>query len=127
MPRILHDEVSPLRTIVPSVRLIVDADCKDEVLILHCRGSFTLPQVEGLDAVIHVVRDTPARRVVLDLLDVEQVDSVGVGTLSILLKLCLARSIELLIVPSGAARQMLAASSLDHASQLAASVQDALQ
>jgi anti-anti-sigma factor len=79
-----------------------------------------------LDELVEKFRSERARRIVLDLSDVKHIDSVGVGTLAMLLKDVMATSRTLVLVAGDGVREILAASSLQDAFQFAPSVQAAL-
>lgn len=87
-----------------------------------CRGSFSLATHVQLDELVDRVRSEEAGRIVLDLSEVKHIDSVGVGTLAMLLKNTMATSRSLVLVGGEAIREVLAASSLESAFQFVPSL-----
>jgi anti-anti-sigma factor len=108
------------------VSLLLDQAQKANASVFACRGSFTLATHVQLDRLVEMIRRDSAPRIVLDLREVQHMDSVGVGTLAMILKNVLGTSRLLVLVCSPAVRELLAASSLDVAFTFAATLDAAL-
>lgn len=106
--------------------LHIACEQKGSAAVFTCRGSFSLATYASLDELVRLIRLDPARRIVLDLRGVKHIDSVGVGTLAMILRQTIATSRALVIVCDNTVHDVLAVSSLDLAFQFASSVDAAL-
>ncbi len=94
-------------------RLSVESEQHNTALVLRCRGSFSLVSHTNLDDLIGTIHTADARRIVLDLREVQHIDSTGLGTLATAFKETRARSVDLVVVPSHEVRNALTAVCLD--------------
>jgi len=108
------------------VYLQIHREEKSTGTVFVCRGSFALATHVQLDELVEMFHSEEARRIVLNLSEVKYIDSVGVGTLAMLLKHAMATSRTLVLVAGDGVREILAASSLQDAFQFAPSVEAAL-
>ena len=106
--------------------LAIERRVKGASAIFACRGWFSLSTHPQLDELLRMIRDEGARKIVLDLREVTYIDSVGVGTLAIILKYSITSSQALVLVCGNSVRDVLTASSLDVAFRFAPSVDAAL-
>jgi anti-anti-sigma factor len=94
--------------------------------VVQCSGSMVLPNFRLMDDMVRHIKSHPAKRIVLDLKQVERIDSVGVGTLSILLKHAMTSGREVFLAPSTPVRKALATSGLDAVFRFVDSVEEGL-
>jgi anti-anti-sigma factor len=115
------------RTPPPDAVVRFRVERKEEALVLHCIGALVLPNFQRLDEMIREVKSAAgARKIVLNLKQVDRMDSVGVGTLSMILKHAMSSAIVLTLVSNDYVKQVLESSGLDRVFKFAASVEDAL-
>lgn len=106
--------------------LHIACEQKGSAAVFTCRGSFSLATYASLDELVRLIRLEPANRIVLDMRGVKHIDSVGVGTLAMILRHTMATSRTLVIVCDKIVRDVLTTSSLDLAFRFAPSVDAAL-
>lgn len=80
--------------------------------VYRCKGAFALVNHSKLGELAESIRRGDAEHVVLDLRDVVYMDSVGVGTIAVILKDSKARTRALTVVPTADIRSLLSASKL---------------
>lgn len=102
MERILHDFLNK-----PNAGLRFTRERQGDAAVFHCHGAFSLSSATDLNAMASEILDEPAKRIVLDMLEVTQIDSTGVGTLATIFKEARASARELRIVPSAVVREAL--------------------
>lgn len=107
--------------------LRVQRDQKGSAAIFSCEGSFSLARHRELDELSAWIRRDKASQIVLDLSAVKQIDSVGVGTLAMILKYAVSGSRSLTLVCSKPVRDVLDTSNLDRAFRIAPSLDAALR
>jgi anti-anti-sigma factor len=103
------------------------AERREDAVVIHCIGAFIIPNFLRLDEIIREVKTATAKKIVLNLTHVDRIDSVGVGTLSMILKHAMASGVTLLLVSNEYVRTTLAASGLDRVFNFSPSVDDALR
>ena len=84
-----------------------------DALIFSCSGAFSLANHVKLDQILDLVKTTDAKRIVLDLREITYMDSVGVGTVAMIVKQTMNSRKRVLLLPSPAVQGMLASASLD--------------
>ncbi|MGH9792082.1 MAG: STAS domain-containing protein [Candidatus Acidiferrales bacterium] len=82
-------------------------------VVYRCKGAFSLANHAKLGELAEDVRRGDGAQVVLDLREVVYMDSVGVGTVAVMLKDTRARGRALAVVPTADIRTLLGASKLD--------------
>ena len=102
-----------------SQRLDIDLKKQGPVTIIRCRGAFSLVNHTYLDDLVGLIHTAEGKRIVIDLLEVQHIDSTGLGTLATAFKDSRSRSVELILVPSSEVRTAIAAVCLDKVFQLA--------
>lgn len=80
--------------------------------IFRCKGAFSLVNHAKLGELAEEIRRSDAASVVLDLREVAYMDSVGVGTIAVMLKDSKAEVRAFTVVPTAEIRALLAASKL---------------
>ena len=83
-----------------------------DAAVYRCKGAFSLANHAKLGELAEEIRRGDATHVVLDLREVAYMDSVGVGTIAVMLKDTKARSRALTVVPTADIRTLLGASKL---------------
>ena len=99
---------------------------KGGALVITCHGAFSLVNHVPLDEMTEDARNTSASRIVLNLLDVSHMDSIGIGTLAMILKHVMNTGKDLVLVPNDTVRHTLKAASLETAFIQADSLEAAL-
>lgn len=84
----------------------------NNAVIYRCKGAFSLASHARLGELAEEIRRGDAAHVVLDLREVVYMDSVGVGTIAVILKDTKARNRALTVVPTADIRALLGASKL---------------
>ena len=112
-------------------RLDKGLEIKEEVrgddVIFHCRGAFSLGSYNNLDGMGRKIRETNAARVILDMRDVLQMDSTGLGTLAMIFKDARSAGKQLVVIPSEEVRSHLEPIHLDKVFPLASDLNEALR
>jgi anti-anti-sigma factor len=93
--------------------------------IYRCKGAFSLANHTKLGELAEEVRRGDAAHVVLDLREVVYMDSVGVGTIAVMLKDTKARNRAFTVVPTADIRALLGASKLQDILKFAESTEAA--
>jgi len=89
-----------MATQAPTVSLTVDVEHKDDCCIVHCRGKLVAGVCGFLYEKVHKL--IPGRKlIVLDLTDLEWVDSMGLGTLVRLYVGCKSAGCQLQLINLG--------------------------
>lgn len=88
---------------------------KSDAIIFTCHGAFSLVNHAPLDDITAEARSASASRIVLVLQDVSHMDSIGIGTLAMILKHAMNTGKDLVLVPNDAVRTSLKAASLQTA------------
>ncbi len=94
--------------------------------VYRCKGAFSLANHAKLGELAEEIRRGDTARVVLDLREAGYMDSVGVGTIAVILKDVKARGRALTLVPTAEIRTLLSASKLEGILTLADSPEAAL-
>jgi anti-sigma B factor antagonist len=96
----------------PSISLTVEVERKGEEIIVHCRGKLVSGVCSFLYSKVHaLIPET--KRIVLDLTDLEWVDSMGLGTLVRLYVACKSAGVQLQLINLGKrVRELLGLSNL---------------
>ncbi len=102
-------------------------ESRGDAMIFHCAGAFVLPNFQRLDELIRDVKAIASGRIVLNLTHVDRIDSVGIGTLSMILKHVMVTGVDLRVVPNEYVKMMLGTSGLDRVFQFERDVDAALQ
>ncbi len=107
-------------------RLEIAEESRSGSSVFRCRGSFSLVSHDRLDKLVEKIRRAENRRVVLDLLAVQHIDSTGLGTLATAFKDMRSAGKELVLVPSSVVQTSLRAVGLDRVFEMVESVETAL-
>ncbi len=119
---------TPRHTGTPSTEpLLHEVQRAGDAAVYRCKGAFSLANHARLGELAEEVRRGDAARVVLDLREVAYMDSVGVGTLAVMLKDCKAGGRGFTVVPTANIRTLLSASKLEGVLPFADSPEAALQ
>jgi anti-anti-sigma factor len=121
MPAHLESHTPP-----PDAVVSFRVEPQGSVVVVHGSGAMVLPNFRIMDEMVRQLKSHSAKRIVLDLSHIERIDSVGVGTLSILLKHAMATHSEVLLVASNYVRRALATTGLDRVFRIVGSVEEAL-
>jgi anti-anti-sigma factor len=106
--------------------LAVTDEIVEGTRVLRCVGEIDLASAPGLRARLSDVQVDGPPHVVLDLTGVTFIDSLGLGTLIGAHKRARVLRGSLVIVPSDAARRVLAATALDRVFEIRATLAEAL-
>jgi anti-anti-sigma factor len=115
------------RTPPPDAIVRYYVEKRDGAAIFHCKGALVLTNFQRLDELIHDVKRVAKGKVILDVSQVDRIDSVGIGTLSMILKHAMTIGLPLRVVSNDYVRQMLGSSGLDRVFQFAADVETAVR
>ena len=88
---------------------------QNDALVFTCHGAFSLVNHVPLDEITDEARGTSVSRIVLVLQDVSHMDSIGIGTLAMILKHVMNTGKDLVLVPNETVRNTLKAASLETA------------
>lgn len=104
---------TPRHAGVPSADpLMHEVQRVSNAVVYRCKGAFSLANHTLLGELAEEIRRGDATHVVLDLREVIYMDSVGVGTIAVILKDTKARNRALTVVPTADIRSLLSASKL---------------
>jgi anti-anti-sigma factor len=115
------------RTPPPDAIVRYHVENREGAAIFHCKGALVLTNFQRLDELIRDVKQISKGKVVLDVSQVDRIDSVGIGTLSMILKHAMTNGLPLRVVSNDYVRQMLGSSGLDRVFQFSADIESAVR
>jgi len=121
----MHPELQKQFTI-PSHGLEYGKEVRHGALIIFCQGAFSLANHVRLDEIVAEIKGAKERRILLDLSDVMYMDSVGVGSLAMILKHTMTSGVELALISNEVVDKVLAMASLDQVVRVAHSIEEVL-
>lgn len=118
---------TPKHTGTPSTEpLVYETRTHGQAVVVRCRGAFSLANHTRLGELGEEIRRSDGSRVILDLRDVAYMDSVGVGTIALVVKDAQARGWTLAVVPTPEIHTLMRASRLEGLVEFASSPEAAL-
>lgn len=121
----MHPELQKQFT-TPSHGLEYRREVRHGALIIFCQGAFSLANHVLLDDVVAEFKKAKERRVLLDLSGVVYMDSVGVGSLAMIVKHTMTAGIEFALISNDVVDPVLEMASLDRVFRVARSVEEVL-
>jgi anti-anti-sigma factor len=114
------------RTPPPDAIVSYQIDRREAAIVVHCEGALVVPNFQRLDEMLRELKAERTPKMIIDLQKVNYIDSVGIGTLSILLKHTMTSGTTLILVANEKVKRALETSGLDRVFIFASSVEQAL-
>jgi anti-anti-sigma factor len=95
--------------------------------VFRCAGAFSLVSHEQLEKIGAAVKASHAPRMVMDLREVAHMDSAGLGTLAMIVKVLMPGKRLLVVIPSPQVRNLMVSTGLDRVVPFAESIPAALE
>ncbi|MCL5288746.1 MAG: STAS domain-containing protein [Acidobacteria bacterium] len=111
----------------PDYSLQIEKEIRRGVLLIHCRGGFSLVNHALLDGIFEQIKVAPERKVVLDLAGIRFMDSVGVGTIAAILKHTMATDRDFVLVSNDTVDHILASASMTKVMRIVRNLDDAFK
>ena len=103
-----------------------DVSRQGDADVFRCSGAFSLVSHEQLEKIGAAAKSSDAPRVVMDMREVAHMDSAGLGTLAMIVKLLMPAKRMLVVIPSPQVRNLMVSTGLDRVVPFADSIPAAL-